>query len=141
MARDFIRENDASRRELRSLVESLTDQAYGRDVGNCWTVADALCHLAFWDRVTLHRLQEWRRSGTEPVQIQLSSVHSINEAVRELSRAVPGREASRLAVENAEAVDAEVAALRAEMVERMTAGGFDRMLHRHLHRREHLRRL
>jgi len=141
MAGDFVRENDASRRELRALLESLRDEDFGRMLANGWTVADALCHLAFWDRVMFGRIERWERAGVEPMVLDARSTDPLNDAVQMMSGAVSGREAARLVLEAAERVDAKVAALSPEMVEKFGARGLDRMLHRHLHRRDHLRRM
>jgi hypothetical protein len=141
MDHDFIEKNEASLRELRSCVESLKDEDFDRRLGNGWTVAEALCHLAFWDRVMLGRIERWERDGVEPAILDTRSADPINDGVHMMSGAVSGREAARMVLDSAEATDAKVASLGAETVERMAAGGFERMLLRHLHRREHLRRL
>jgi len=141
MSTDFIRQNDASREELRALVGSLKDEDADRRLANGWTVAETLCHLAFWDRVMLGRIERWERDGVAPLVLDAHSTDPLNDAVRMMSSAVSGREASRLALENAELIDAKVASLPEATIEEFAARGLDRMLHRHLHRREHLRRL
>jgi len=141
MNRDFVPENEASLRELRARVESLKEEDLGRRLANGWTVAETLCHLGFWDRVMLGRIERWERDGVEPMVLDGRSTDPLNDAVQMMSGAVPGREAARLVIEAAEAIDAKVAALGPEMIERFDARGLDRMLHRHLHRRDHLRKL
>ncbi|MGA2181922.1 MAG: DinB family protein [Bryobacteraceae bacterium] len=141
MASDFVRENQASRHELQALTASLSDEGFARDLGNGWTVSTVLCHLAFWDRLVLRRVREWQRSGFEAVRLAPPAVDSINEAAREISRAVPGREAARIALESAEEIDAQVERLSSELIDQINAGGFERVLRRSLHRREHLRRI
>jgi len=144
MALAFVQENEASRSELRALTASLTDEDLGRDLGNGWTVSTVLCHLAFWDRVALRRVREWQRRGFDAVRLApatADSINEINEAAREISRGVPGREAARMALESAEAIDAEVQRLSGELVDQIAAAGFERVLRRYLHRREHLRRI
>jgi len=122
-------------------VESLKDEDFDRRLGNGWTVAEALCHLAFWDRVVLGRVERWERDGVEPVILDMRSADPINDGVHMMFGAVSGREAVRMVIESAERIDAKVAALRPEMIEEFGARGLDRMLHRHLHRREHLSKL
>ena len=141
MPADFVQENEASRRELQALTASLTEADLARDLGNGWTVSTVLCHLAFWDRLVLRRVREWQRSGFEAVRLAPSAVDSINEAAREVSRAVPGREAARMALESAEEVDALVERLSADLIDKIDAAGFERTLRRSIHRREHLRRI
>ena len=140
MDRDFVRDNDASRRELRDLIVRLDDAGLARDAGNGWTVATVLCHLAFWDRVVLRRLTDWQRDGVEP-QMLNQATNSVNEAVRDLSRAVPVREAGRMAAEAAETLDAFIAGLDDAFIATVNAAGFGRSLRRSLHRRGHLARI
>jgi len=141
MLRDYVQENDASRRELQAFAASLSDDDLSRNIGNGWTVSSTLCHLAFWDRLTLRRLREWQSTGFSSDHLTALGVTTINDAARQISEAVPGREAARLAQENAAAIDTEVARLSDEWIGRIDANGFERVLKRSLHRREHLRRL
>jgi hypothetical protein len=141
MSGDFIQENEASRRELRELVERLQDADFDRDAGNGWTVSTLLCHVAFWDALVLHRLTQWQRSGFEAVRLTLLAIDSVNEAGKTIFRAVPGRRAAQLALASAEAVDGEVAKLSSELVEQVVSAGLERALQRSLHRLEHLRKI
>jgi hypothetical protein len=141
MAHDFVQENEASRRELQALTASLTDDDLARDLGNGWTVSTVLCHLAFWDRLVLRRLREWQRTGFDPVRFTRLATTSINDAAREISRGVPGHEAALMAIENAEAIDTELEGLGEELIDQINGAGFERVLKRSLHRREHLRRI
>ena len=140
MSHSFATDNEASRRELRDLIASLSDPDLASDLGNGWTVSTVLCHLAFWDRVVLRRLVDWQRSGIEP-QMLSQATDSINDAARELSRSVPVREAARIVLESAEAIDAFVAQLDADFIGRIEAAGFGRSVQRSIHRREHVRRI
>jgi hypothetical protein len=46
-----------------------------------------------------------------------------------------------MAIESAEELDTELERLSGELIEQIDAGGFERVLRRAIHRREHLRRL
>jgi hypothetical protein len=48
--RSFIERNRASTDRIRTLATGLTDAEMQQPVGEHWTVAIALAHLAFWDR-------------------------------------------------------------------------------------------
>lgn len=141
MTRGYIDDNDASRLELNELVSRLDGQAFDFKVGAGWTVSTVLCHLAFWDRRILSLIRQWESDHFEPYRLSAQSIDSINNAVREISRAVPGSASARLALESAAAVDSKVAALNDELIDQIVAGGFERVLKRSLHRREHLRKL
>jgi len=142
MSRDFVQENEASRLELRELIEGLREPDLERDAGAGWTVSTLLCHLAFWDLRILYLVKEWQRSGMEPtVRPGPQAVDSINEAVKTISRAVPGRLAAQMALESAAAVDSELELLSGEWIDRISSAGLERALRRSLHRREHLRKI
>ncbi len=137
----IIEENQAARDELRALLERLTDQDLDREVSNGWTVATILSHLAFWDLLCLNRLKEWQRGGVDPTQLTGQQVNTINLSVRTLSRSLTGRDAAQLALDSAEAADSQVQVLRPELAVQIEAAGFERVLKRHLHRREHLAKI
>jgi hypothetical protein len=46
----FIELNRASTNRIRALAARLSDEELQHPVGEHWTVAIALAHLAFWDR-------------------------------------------------------------------------------------------
>ena len=48
--RSFIALNRASTERIRALAARLSDEEMQHPVGEHWTVAIALAHLAFWDR-------------------------------------------------------------------------------------------
>ena len=54
--RSFVEQNRASTNRIRALVARLSDDEMQRRVGQHWTVAIALAHLAFWDRRVLYVL-------------------------------------------------------------------------------------
>ncbi len=129
-------ENATERERLRALVARLSDADLIRTVEHGWTVAAVLVHLAFWDRNRLATLRQWQRDGQAPPSG--GSPDPINEAIAELSRAIPPRAAARLAVEAAEAIDRALEQLPPEMVATIEAAGMMRLLNRSLHRRDHL---
>ncbi|MGD8963285.1 MAG: hypothetical protein PVH43_12255, partial [Desulfobacterales bacterium] len=60
MDRPFVTENAKELERLRSLVERLTDDELIFPIGNGWTIAVALAHLAFWDQRALFLLRQWK---------------------------------------------------------------------------------
>ena len=63
MDRSYIEQNRDSTRRIRSLAERLSDEELLRPVGEHWTVAITLAHLAFWDRRVLFVLDQTERDG------------------------------------------------------------------------------
>ena len=135
---DYSSENAHARQQLESLVASLDDRDLGCPLPNGWTVAQALVHLAFWDLRQLALLKRWQRAG---VDSSPADVDVTNEAVLGISAAIPLKEASRLAVASATAVDAEADRVSEELCAAIVAAGHERVLRRSLHRREHLRQI
>jgi hypothetical protein len=131
----YAAENTAQRERLRGLVARLSDADLVRQVDGGWTVAMVLVHLAFWDRYRGAAFVQWQRGGDMPTPLVPDAV---NDAVAVLSEAIPPREAGRLAVEAADAIDRVLEQLPADKVAAMEAAGLVRMLNRSLHRVEHL---
>src|SRR5947207_11505588 len=61
--RSFIERNRASTNRIRELAARLSDADMQQAVGEHWTVAIALAHLAFWDRRVLSLLDMTERAG------------------------------------------------------------------------------
>jgi hypothetical protein len=135
-------ENDAARAELQALEGRLGPESYADPVGSNWTIASALCHLVFWDQKALSHLEHWSRIGkVEAARLDPESVESINRAVNFIALQVPGPGALKMALESAAAVDAFVAGIEDELAEKISEAGFERLLRRSLHRREHLEKI
>ena len=134
MDESYITRNKETLDRMQRLLVQLNDEDYGREIGHGWTVVAALAHLAFWDRITLTRLEEWEHSGKRPERLP----DAVNDARLEQWRAMPPQEAAREVVEAAEAVDRKISALAPELREEILAEGYPRLLDRSLHRREHL---
>jgi hypothetical protein len=134
---NYVDANTKGRKRLRALVGSLTDEELALEVGDGWTVAAILAHLAFWDYRVLTLIARWKDVGVGPSPIDIDNV---NDATKPLFRAIPGREAANLAVGAAEAVDTELANLPEGLTPEIRAlvqkGKF--RLDRSVHRNEHL---
>jgi hypothetical protein len=117
--RTHIETNRASTARIRALVAGLSDDALRQPVGEHWTVAIALAHLAFWDRRVLRLLEIAERDG-------LRDVPNIDVSVNDLSlpfwAALPPREAARIALETSEALDRRLEALPPRVLEMLRSG-------------------
>ena len=127
---------DANRRatdRIRALGE-LPDEELRRPVGEHWTVAITLVHLAFWDRRSLHALQR-SVDADRPVPTDLDIV--LNDLSLPIWAAVPPRDATRLALDAATEIDDFVATLDGPLADELLASHV-RWVRRSLHRSEHL---
>ncbi len=134
MDRGFVERNKASTERLRKLVARLKETDMGRRVGADWTVAVALAHLAFWDRRVQFVLDRTQKAGKlSPVEIDTT----VNDLLLPTWESVPGKEAARLAIQTAEALDQQLAAFPADLLDQVNQHN-PRWVDRSLHRNEHL---
>ncbi len=130
----FIERNSASTNRMRALVERLTDEELQHPVGEHWTVAIALAHLAFWDRRVIDGLDMTERSG----KLSFPEIDvSANDVSLPLWAAIPPRQAARIALETAEALDKRLESFPPALLEEIYAQR-ERWVVRALHRGEHL---
>ncbi len=132
--RSFVERNRASTNRIRALVARLTDEEMQHPVGEHWTVAITLAHLAFWDRRVTYVLDVTERDGAlfEP-DIDIF----VNDLSLPLWAAIPPRAAAGIAIESAEALDKRLEDFSPTLLEEIHAS-HKRWVERALHRGEHL---
>ena len=130
----YIASNRASTARLRALAARLSDDELGHPVGEHWTVAIALAHLAFWDRRVLHLVDLAERGGAGAFPIIDVSV---NDLALPFWAALPPRAAVRIAIETSEALDQRLETLPPHLLEMIFTGN-SRWVQRGLHRDAHL---
>ena len=134
MDRSFVERNRASTTRIRTLAASLTDAEMLRPVGEHWTVAIALAHLAFWDRRVMYVLDRTERDGTLFIpEIDIF----VNDLSLPLWAAIPPREAARIAIETSEELDRRLESFPPALLEEIHTYN-QRWVVRALHRGEHL---
>jgi hypothetical protein len=131
----FVADNARELDRLRALTERLTDEELIFPIGNGWTIAVALAHLAFWDQRALFLLRKWKKDGVEasPIDIDIT-----NDALLPLWLAVPPRKAANLAISSAEAIDRELEEAPTELINEIVSLGEKFRLYRSFHRKQHL---
>lgn len=140
MDRAYVTENNRERARLRALVDRLSDRDLSRPLEAGWTVAAVLAHLAFWDQRILTLIERWEKDGLQsvPRAIEAKDVDWINDSAKALCLALAPRDAARLAVATADAVDRRVQALSEQHMAANAAAGNPISLFRSEHRREHI---
>ncbi len=132
--RSFVELNRAATNRLRALVARLTDAELKHPVGEHWTVAITLAHLAFWDRRVLAILDKTETSGKlVTLEVDLAA----NDVALPLWAAIPPREAARLALEAAETVDRRLENFPPALLEAVYNES-KRWVVRAMHRTDHL---
>jgi hypothetical protein len=130
----FIERNRASTNRIRALAARLTDEELQHPVGEHWTVAIALAHLAWWDRRVMYVLDMTERNGKLFVpEIDIF----VNDLSLPLWAAIPPREAARIAIETAETLDKRLEDYPPALLEEIYNYN-KRWVVRALHRGEHL---
>lgn len=134
MAADYVSDNQEQLERLRAVVGRLSDDDMALDLGDGWTVADALAHLAFYDRRAAILLERFAREG---ITASPYDYETINQALLHLTRRMPPRAVAEEVIASAEAADRAAAAtpeaLFAEIERRHEV-----KLSRAEHRRNHL---
>jgi hypothetical protein len=132
--RSFVERNRASTERIRALAARLTDAELQRPVGQHWTGAIALAHIAFWDRRVMYVLDMTERDNTLFIpEIDIF----VNDLSLPLWAAIPPREAARIAIETAEMLDRRLEDFSPALLEEIYAYN-KRWVERALHRGEHL---
>jgi len=139
---DHIKSNNVTRERLRAVVARMNDADLSRDLGDGWTVAAALAHLAFYDFRAVAMFDQWRRTGeivASPLDAEI-----MNAALLPLALNITPRAAARLALEAAEAADSAVAELELDgaLLEKIEAAAdLYLRLDRGHHRKDHVRQI
>lgn len=134
MDRSFIELNRASTERIRALAARLSDEEMQHPVGEHWTVAIALAHLAWWDRRVMYVLDMTERD--KKLFIPEIDIF-VNDLSLPLWAAIPPRAAARIAIETAETVDKRLEDYSPELLEEIYNYN-KRWVIRALHRGEHL---
>jgi hypothetical protein len=137
MDRSYVAENNAERARLHAIIARLTDTDMARPMSEEWTVGVGLLHLAFWDRLSLSKFEEWERTGTVEIPPMRDMVDGINHAMLPWWRTVAPAQARHEVIVAAEAVDRKAETLPAPIIEAILAAR-PRSLMRAVHRRQHL---
>jgi 7-keto-8-aminopelargonate synthetase-like enzyme len=131
---DHVARNREQLERLRRLVARLDDDDLRRELPDGWTIADALAHLAFYDRRAQILLERFAREG---VFASPYDYETINAALPHLTRRIPPREIAAEVVAAAEAADRAVAATPATLFAEIRSLNQVK-LERAEHRRNHL---
>ncbi len=132
--RSYIELNRASTEHMRALAARLSDDEMQTKVGEHWTVGVVFAHLAFWDLRVMYVLDMTEKDG-KPFVPEIDIF--VNDLSLPLWAAVPPREAARIAIETAEALDKRLENYSPTLLEEIYTHN-KRWVARALHRSEHL---
>jgi Mycothiol maleylpyruvate isomerase N-terminal domain len=135
--RSFIEQNRTSTERIRKLVSKLSDKQLQHPVGEHWTVAIALAHLAFWDQRVMQVLDKTEHDG-KLFALEIDIL--VNDVSLPLWTVIPPREAARLALDTAQVLDKRLEEFPPALLEELYKYN-KRWVVRALHRDEHLNEL
>lgn len=137
--RDHDERNRLSRERMAALTDRIDADALRRPLGEHWTIAAGLLHIASWDRFVLER---WTHADLDglvlPVTFSAGAEDVVNGTLTPLLLLIPADKAVGQALESALAVEQLICGLSSERVEAAQGEGRLRMLDRSIHRTEHL---
>ena len=134
MDQSYVELNRASTERIRALTERLTDEEMQHRIGEHWTVAIALAHLAWWDRRVMYVLDMTERDGKLFIpEIDIF----VNDLSLPLWAVIPPRDAARIAIETSETLDKRLENYPQVLLEEIYNYN-KRWVVRALHRNEHL---
>jgi hypothetical protein len=132
--KSFIELNRASRERMRKLVEGLSDERMQTRVGEHWTVSIVYAHIAWWDRRVMYVLDMTEKNNKLFIpEIDIF----VNDLSLPLWAAVPPKDAVRIAMENADALDKRLEEYPENLLDEIYIYN-KRWVIRALHRNEHL---
>jgi hypothetical protein len=130
---DYATLNRASTEHIRSLAGALNDAQMQTRVGEHWTVAIVLAHLAWWDRRVMYVLDMTEKDGKLFVpEIDIF----VNDLSLPLWAAIPPQAARQIALETFEILDARIEAFPRNLLEEIYAYN-PRWVVRAMHREQH----
>jgi len=133
----YVADNAQELQRLQAQLGQLSESDLSKPLPHGWTVAAALMHCAFWDRIVLLRWESWEREGIN--WLQTLELDTLNNALLPQWLVVPLDETKRQVLEASNSVDRKIASLPARLVEEyINEGKSTWMLHTAGHRREHL---
>jgi hypothetical protein len=130
-------DNDTSRAWVKDFVAGLSDEDMAHPVGEHWTIAVGLAHLAFWDRQWCAKLEEWQRTGVVLVPTLRQEYNRINDGMLPWWREISPAQARHEVIAAMEAMDATIAGLSPFVVDGILAKR-PRTIQRTVHRHEHI---
>ena len=125
--------NRESTERMRQIVNRLSDEELSKSIGSDWTISITLAHLALWDQRVIFVIESAKKNNKLHAPYY---DYQLNDILTPTLRAIPVREAARLAVTASEKLDNELEKCSFQLIEEMKEVNerlIDRSIHRNLH--------
>jgi hypothetical protein len=133
----YVERNRQQLERMKALVNRLSDEELRQPVGEHWTVASTLAHMAYWDTRGIGALEATLRHGLRVVFWDVTDGLPVNDALTPKWLAIPPREAAEWAVAAATALAGLVEHLPDDLRPAVARERY-RVLERALHWSDHL---
>jgi hypothetical protein len=125
--------NRESTERMRKIINRLSDEELSKSIGSDWTISIALAHLALWDQRVIFVMESAQKNNKLHAPYY---DYQLNDILTPILRAIPARQAARLAITAAEKLDKELEQCSIELINEMKEANrrlIDRSIHRNLH--------
>ena len=129
----IFRANRESTERMSAIISRVSDEELSKSVGSDWTISITLAHLALWDQRVIFVIESAKKNN------KLHAPYyddQLNDILTPTLRAIPVREAARMAIATAEKLDDELEQCSTQLIEEMREVNerlIDRSIHRNLH--------
>ena len=132
--RAIFQSNRKATQRMRKIIQYLSEKQLSQAVGQDWTAAITLLHLAFWDQRVIHVIEMAKKNNALHAPL---FDDQLNDILTPILAAIPPTVAARLALEIAGRLDQLLEECPAELIEQMLELN-SRLVERSLHRNDHL---
>jgi uncharacterized damage-inducible protein DinB len=125
--------NRESTERMRKIINRLSDEELSKSTGSDWTISITLAHLALWDQRVIFVIESARKNNKLHAPYY---DYQLNDILTQTLRAIPAREAARMAITTAEKLDNELEQCSIQLLEEMKEVNrrlIERSIHRNLH--------
>ena len=129
----IFRANRESTERMSAIISRVSDEELSKSVGSDWTISITLAHLALWDQRVIFVIESAKKNNKLHAPYY---DHQLNDILTPTLRAIPVREAARMAIATAEKLDDDLEQCSTQLIEEMREVNerlIDRSIHRNLH--------
>lgn len=125
--------NRESTERMRKMINQLSEEELSKSIGSDWTISITLAHLALWDQRVIFVIESAKKNNKLHAPYY---DYQLNDILTPILRAIPAREAARMAITMSEKLDNELEQCSTQLLKEMKEVNrrlIERSIHRNLH--------
>lgn len=125
--------NRESTERMRKMINQLSEEELSKSIGSDWTISITLAHLALWDQRVIFVIESAKKNNKLHAPYY---DYQLNDILTPILRAIPAREAARMAITMSEKLDNELEQCSTQLLNEMKEVNrrlIERSIHRNLH--------